>query len=73
MPTKDEIKNFSLMVEKVAKEKKLSIMDTICHYCKESELEIEIAATLLSSALKAKIKEEAQENNMLKKSSKLPI
>jgi hypothetical protein len=28
---------------------------------------------LISSALKAKIKEEAQDNNMLKKSSKLPI
>ena len=48
-------------------------MDAICHHCKETGLEIEVAATLISSALKAKIKEEAQDNNMLKKSSKLPI
>jgi hypothetical protein len=48
-------------------------MDSICHHCKESGLEVEVAATLLSSALKARIKEEAQELNLLKKSSKLPI
>jgi hypothetical protein len=36
-------------------------------------MEIEVAATLISSALKAKIKEEAQSLNLLKKNSKLPI
>jgi hypothetical protein len=34
---------------------------------------VEVAATLISSALKAKIKEEAQSLNLIKKSSKLPI
>jgi hypothetical protein len=48
-------------------------MDAICHHCKESGLEIEVAASMISSALKAKIREEAQELNLLKKSSKLPI
>jgi hypothetical protein len=48
-------------------------MDAICHHCKETGLEIEVAATMISSALKAKIREEAQELNLLKKSSKLPI
>jgi len=73
MPTRDEIKEFSMLIESIAKDNKLGLMDAICHHCKESGLEIEIAATLLSSALKAKIKEEAQELNLLKKSSKLPI
>jgi hypothetical protein len=73
MPTKDEIKNFSILVEKLAVEKKLGLMDAICHHCKESGLEIEVAATLISSALKAKLKEEAQGLNLIKKSSKLPI
>jgi hypothetical protein len=36
-------------------------------------MEIEVASTLLSSSLKAKIREEAQELNMIKKNSKLPI
>ena len=73
MPTRDEIKEFSMLIESLAKDNKLGLMDSICHHCKESGLEVEIAATLLSSALKAKIKEEAQELNLLKKSSKLPI
>jgi len=32
-----------------------------------------VAATLISSNLKSKIKLEAQDNNMLKKSARLPI
>jgi hypothetical protein len=48
-------------------------MDAICNHCKESGLEIEVSATLISAALKAKIKLEAQDLNLLKKTSKLPI
>ena len=73
MPSRDEIKEFSMMVEKLATDEHLGLMDAICHYCKETGLEIEVAATMISSALKAKIREEAQELNLLKKSSKLPI
>jgi hypothetical protein len=73
MPTRDEIKEFSMLIEQMATDKKLGLMDAICHYCKETGLEVEVAATLISSALKAKIKEEAQELNLIKKSSKLPI
>jgi hypothetical protein len=51
----------------------LGYMDAICHHCKETGLEIEVAATLISPALKSKIKEEAQDNNLLKKTSRLPI
>lgn len=73
MPTREEIRTFSMMIEQMAIEKRLGLMDAICHHCKETGLEIEVAATLVSSALKAKIKDEAQELNLLKKSSKLPI
>ena len=73
MPTKDEIKNFSMMIEELATKLRCNRMDAILQHCKETGLEIEVAATLISSALKAKIKEEAQDNNMLKKNSKLPI
>ena len=73
MATKDEIKKFSMMIEKMATDERLGLMDAICQHCKESGLEVEMAATLISSALKAKIREEAQELNLLKKSSKLPI
>ena len=73
MPTRDEVKQFSLLIENLAKEEKLGFMDAICHHCKETGLEIEVAASLISAALKAKIKEEAQEFNMLKKTARLPI
>jgi hypothetical protein len=73
MASRDEIKDFSVLVEKLATDERLTLMDAICHHCKETGLEIEVAATMISSALKAKIREEAQELNLLKKSSKLPI
>jgi hypothetical protein len=73
MPTRDEIKQFSALIEEMAEKQKVGLMDAICHHCKETGLEVEVAATLISSALKAKIKEEAQELNLIKKSSKLPI
>ena len=73
MPNREEIKKFSMMIEQMVADKRIGYMDAICHHCKESGLEIEVAATLISSALKAKVKEEAQDNNLLKKNSKLPI
>jgi hypothetical protein len=73
MPTKDEIKDFSMLIEQLANKLRCNRMDAILHHCKETGLEVEVASTLISSALKAKIKEEAQELNLIKKSSKLPI
>lgn len=73
MPTKDEIRQFSMMIEELVAKLKCGYMDAILHHCKETGLEIEVASTLISAALKAKIKEEAQELNLIKKSSKLPL
>jgi hypothetical protein len=73
MPTRDEIKEFSMLIENMATDKHLGLMDAICHHCKETGLEVEVAATLISSALKAKIRDEAQLLNLIKKNSKLPI
>lgn len=73
MPTKDEIRDFSMMIKQLSVDKRIGLMDAICHHCKETGLEVEVAATLISSALKAEIKEEAQDLNLLKKTSKLPI
>lgn len=73
MPTKEEIKDFSLLIEELSTRLRCNRMDAILQHCKDTGLEIEVASTLISSALKAKIKEEAQENNMLKKTSKLPL
>jgi hypothetical protein len=73
MPTKDEIRKFSLMIEELAEKLRCNRMDAILQHCKETGLEVEVASTLISSALKAKIREEAQELNLIKKTSKLPL
>jgi Phage late-transcription coactivator len=64
MATKDEIQSFSEMIIRLA---------TVCLYCEQSGLEIEVAATLLSQSIKSKIQEEATNLNLLKKEGRLPI
>ena len=73
MPTKNEIQEFSEMIEVTAREKKMPLMDAIIMHCEQTGLEIEVSATLISPALKSVIREEAQNLNMIKKNSKLPV
>lgn len=75
MPTKDEITTFSLAIETLAKKKEMPYMDAIIQYCSDTGLEVEMAAKLISGALKSKIKIEAEELHFLPKSNttKLPI
>lgn len=74
MPTKSEIIEFSEMIEKkFTQSNDTTIMDTIVHYCETTGMEIDVASSLISPALKAKIREEAENLNMMKKSAKLPI
>lgn len=73
MPTKTEISEFSDMILSRSELKKLSLMDSIIDYCNETTMEVDVASMLLSPAIKAKIREEAQELNLLKKTSKLPL
>ena len=73
MPTREEIKDFSMMVEKLAANEKIGLMDAICQHCKNTGLEIEIASTLISSSLKSKITEEAINDNLIKRGNQLPI
>ena len=73
MPTREEIKQFSLMIEELSEKLKCDYLEAILHHCKETSLEEEVASTLISSALKSKIREQAENNNQLKKTSKLPL
>ena len=73
MPTRNEISEFSMKVAEMAEESNLTIMDAIVGYCEQTGMEIDVASTLVSSALESKLREEAQELNLLKKSAKLPI
>jgi hypothetical protein len=74
-PSRDEVTSFSLAIETLAKEKNVPYMDAVILYCSNTGLEVELAAKLISGALKAKIKIEAEELHFLPKSNtaKLPI
>lgn len=73
MPTKTEISEFSLMIDELAEKLRVTRMDAIIHHCEQTGMELEIASSLISSALKAKIREEAESLNLLRASSKLPV
>jgi len=73
MPTKNEISEFSEKIVEIASETGMTMMDSIIQYCEDTGLEVDVASTLISSALKSKIREEAQELNLLKKTARLPV
>jgi hypothetical protein len=74
MPTKDEVRKFSLMIEELARKLKCSHIDAILDHCKTSGFEVEVASTLISPRLKGIIRDEAIDANMLKKEgNRLPI
>jgi hypothetical protein len=75
MATKEEITDFSMRIEELVWMKDISYMEAVVLYCEETGFEVELAAKLISGALKSKIKLEAQELNFLPKSNtaKLPL
>jgi hypothetical protein len=64
--SKEEIMNFSKEIEKIVSETDYNHIEAIVEYCKLTGLEIEVASSLISPALKSKIHYDAQHNNMLK-------
>jgi len=68
-------KEFSLNIEGVVKEKKISYMDAVILYCEENDIDISTAKPLISKSLKEKIKLEATNKRMLKysKQGQLPV
>lgn len=66
---------FSQFIEKMAFNTSSPCMDIVCDYCIKKEIEIESVSKFLTTSLKAKIKEEALDLNLLKekRKSKLPL
>jgi hypothetical protein len=73
LPTKDEIREFSQLIEELSIRLRCGRIEAILEHCKSSGMEIEVASTLISSALKSNLHEEAENLNLIKKSSKLPV
>ena len=68
-------KEFSLKIENIVKEKKISYMDAVVWYCEQNEIDPSTVSNLVSKSLKEKIKLEATNLKMLKfpKCGQLPV
>lgn len=69
------VQDFLLKIEMISKEKRLDYMDAVLWYCSNSGLEIETAAELIrkNAKIKARIKQDAENNGYFPKTAKLPI
>jgi hypothetical protein len=65
------LKRSSVSLRKV----RLDIIDAVCHWCAENNIDVETAAALIKkdAVLRAKIQIEAENLNILKPSARLPI
>ena len=69
-----DTKSFSIKIEEISNELKISYMDAILWYCEENEIEVETAAKLINSKIKETIAYEASKLNMMKeKINSLPV
>lgn len=73
MPSKSEMVEFERQIEKLVQFHKIDHIDAIVMYCKENELEIEVAASLVNKNLKHKLSLDAQSLNLIPKTKKLPL
>lgn len=69
MPTKDEMKKFAEAIDKLVANTDYDHIEAIVEYCKQNQLELEVAATLVNNNLKAKLQMNAMDRNMLKEKS----
>jgi hypothetical protein len=66
-------KKFSLEIENIAKEKRISHMDAVIDYCQKNDIEPDTVGRLITKGLKEKIEANARELNYLEKQAQLPI
>ena len=66
-------KTFSLEIESIAKEKKVTHMEAVLWYCKKEGIEPDTVSSLISKSLKEKIEANARELNFLPRQAQLPI
>lgn len=73
MATKEEMAQFAKTIEKIVASTGMNYIDAIVEHCTKTGLEVEMAASLINSNLKAKLEGNAMDLNLLPKSAKLPI
>ena len=73
MEVKQTPKIFSLEIEDIVKEKKITHMDAVLWYCSKNSIEPDKVSSLITKALKEKIENNARELNFLPRHAQLPI
>jgi len=68
-------KEFSLMIEGIVKEKRITYMDAIIDYCEKNDIDLSTVKSIVNKSLREKIKSEAVDLKMLKekKGGVLPV
>lgn len=64
---------FSLFIEDIVKEKRISHMDAVLSYCKDNFVEPDEIKSLINKTLKDKIEVDMQEANLLPKKASLNV
>lgn len=62
-------------IELLVKKHRLNYMDAVIHYCEKNNVEIEVAASMITGnhRIKSCIQNEGEELNFLPRTAKLPI
>jgi len=68
-------KEFSLMIEGIVKEKRVTYMDAVVDYCEKNDIDLTSVNPMINKSLKEKIRNEAVNLKMLKekKGGVLPV
>ena len=66
-------KTFSLKIESIAHEKRITHMEAVLWYCKKEGIEPDTVGNLISKALKQKIEANARDLNFLPRHAQLPV
>ena len=66
-------KNFTIVIENIAKEKKITHMEAVLWYCEKEGIEPDAGGYLISKGLKQKIEANARDLNFLPKQAQLPV
>ncbi len=66
-------KTFSLEIENIAKDKRISHMEAVLWYCTKQGIEPDTVGTLISQSLKETIEANARDLNFLPRQAQLPI
>jgi hypothetical protein len=64
---------FSMFIEKTAQLRNIKCMEALLEYCEEKDIDPIAIANMISASLKEKIRAEAENINLLKKTAKLPL